>query len=96
MTCKLFCQLYPDVRWVSGNAEKAGRTLKGDDTNGYDIKYTDVDGKIHYVEVKTSRNGEVNFCLSDSELRYGCQNVSLYENIYVVIGDDGLPTHKPW
>jgi len=48
------------------------------------------------VEVKASRNEEITFCLSDSELRFGCQNASSYEIIYVVIGDDGLPAHKPW
>ena len=61
-----------------------------------DIEYKDADGKIQYVEVKASRNEEITFCLSDSELRFGCQNASLYEIIYVVIGDDGLPAHKPW
>ena len=93
---KELLEMYPDARWVSGNAEKAGRIVKGDDTCGYDIKYTDADGKIQYVEVKASRNEEITFCLSDSELRFGCQNASLYEIIYVVIGDDGLPAHKPW
>ena len=88
--------MYPDARWVSGNAEKAGRIVKGDDTCGYDIKYKDADGKIQYVEVKASRNEEITFCLLDSELRFGCQNASSYEIIYVVIGDDGLPAHKPW
>lgn len=93
---KELLELYPDARWVSGNAEKAGHIVKGDDTCGYDIKYTDADGEIHYVEVKSSRNEEITFCLSDSELRFGCQNASSYEIIYVVIGDDGLPVHKPW
>ncbi len=93
---KELLELYPDARWVSGNAEKAGRTVKGDDTCGYDIKYTDTNGKIQYVEVKSSRNQEITFCLSDSELRFGCKNASAYEIIYVVIGDNGLPAHKPW
>lgn len=93
---KELLEMYPDARWVSGNAEKAERIVKGDDTCGYDIKYTDADGKIQYVEVKASRNEEITFCLSDSELRFGCQNASSYEIIYVVIGDDGLPAHKPW
>lgn len=93
---KELLEMYPDARWVSGNAEKAGRIVKGDDTCGYDIKYTDGDGKIQYVEVKSSRNEEITFYISDSELRFGCQNASSYEIIYVVIGDDGLPAHKPW
>jgi hypothetical protein len=89
-------ELYPDARWVSGNAEKAGRTLKGDDTCGYDIRYTDNEGVIQYVEVKSSRNEEITFFISDSELRFGCRNAASYEIIYVVIGDDGRPAHKPW
>jgi len=89
-------KIYHDVTWVSGNAEKAGYIIKGNDTCGYDIKYTDENGLIQYVEVKASRNEEITFCLSDSELRFGCQNASSYEIIYVVIGDDGLPVHKPW
>ena len=88
--------LYPDVRWVSGNAEQAGLIVKGDDTCGYDIKYTDSKGMIQYVEVKSSRSEDIAFNLSDSELQFGCQNASSYEIIYVVIGDDGFPVHKPW
>lgn len=93
---KELLELYPDARWVSGNAEKAGHTLKGDDTCGYDIKYTDENGEIQYVEVKSSRNEEITFSISDSELRFGCQNASSYEIIYVAIGENGKPLHKPW
>lgn len=89
-------KLYPDARWISGNAEKAGIALKGDDTCGYDIKYTDGNGVIQYVEVKASRNDEITFILSDNELRFACKNASCYEVIYVVIGDDGRLAHDPW
>ncbi|MDE7238466.1 MAG: DUF3883 domain-containing protein [Lachnospiraceae bacterium] len=88
--------LYPDARWVSGNAEKAGHATKGDDTCGYDIKYTDESGMIQYVEVKASRNEDITFLLSDSELRFGCKNAANYEIIYVVVGEDGKPAHQPW
>ena len=93
---KELLELYTDAIWVSGNAEKAGYIVKGDDTCGYDIKYKDENGNIQYVEVKSSRNEEITFSLSDSELRFGYQNAAFYEIIYVVIGDDGLPSHKPW
>lgn len=93
---KELLNLYPDARWVSGNAEKAGHATKGDDTCGYDIKYTDANGLIQYVEVKASRSEDIAFLLSDSELRFGCQNSSCYEIIYVVVGDDGKPAHQPW
>ena len=93
---KELLNLYPNARWISGNAEKAGKVLKGDDTCGYDIKYTDGNGVIQYVEVKASRNDEITFILSDNELRFACKNASCYEVIYVVIGDDGMPAHEPW
>ena len=88
--------IYPDARWVSGNAEKAGYAVKGDDTCGYDIKYTDESGATQYVEVKASRNEDVSFIISDSELRFGCKNAANYEIIYVVVGEDGKPAHEPW
>lgn len=93
---KELLNLYPDAQWISGNAQKVGRAPKGDDTCGYDIKYTDSDGIIQYVEVKASRNKDITFVLSDSELRFACKNSACYEIIYVVIGDDGLPVHQPW
>lgn len=93
---KELLNIYPDARWISGNAEKAGKALKGDNTCGYDIKYTDENGVIQYVEVKASRNDEITFVISDNELRFACKNASCYEIIYVVIGDDGMPAHEPW
>lgn len=86
--------LNPDARWVSGNAEKAGHTIKGDDTCGYDIKYTDEKGMIQYVEVKASRSEDISFLISDRELKFGCKNAENYEIIYVVIGDDGKTVHQ--
>lgn len=88
--------LYPSTRWISGNAEKAGRIAKGDDTCGYDIRYNDAQGNTQYVEVKASRNNEVVFYLSDNELRFARSHASCYEIIYVVIGDNGQPAHEPW
>lgn len=88
--------IYPDARWISGNAQKANRIIKGDDTCGYDIKYTDENGIIQYVEVKASKNTDIVFSLSDNELRFACQNADCYEIIYVVIGDDGKPVGQPW
>ena len=88
--------LYPSTRWISGNAEKAGRIAKGDDTCGYDIRYNDAHGNTQYVEVKASRSREIVFYLSDNELKFARSHASCYEIIYVVIGDDGQPAHQPW
>jgi len=93
---KELLEIYPDARWVSGNAEKAGSAVKGDDTCGYDIMYHDESGATQYVEVKASRNEDVSFIISDSELRFGCKNAANYEIIYVVVGEDGKPAHQPW
>lgn len=88
--------LYDDVRWVSGNAEKAGRIDKGDDTCGYDIRYKDEDGNVQYVEVKSSKSEDITFYISDKELRFACDNADNYEIIYVLIGEDGKPSDKPF
>ena len=88
--------LYPSTRWISGNAEKAGRIAKGDDTCGYDIRYNDTHGNTQYVEVKASRNKEIAFYMSDNELKFARSHASCYEIIYVVIGDDGQIAHQPW
>lgn len=93
---KELLKLYPDARWVSGNAEKAGHVAKGDDTCGYDIKYTDEAGSIQYVEVKASKSDDIMFHLSDNELQFGCQNATNYEIIYVVVDEDGKPVNQPW
>ena len=88
--------LHPGAKWISGNAEKAKQISKGDDTCGYDIKYTDEDGTIQYVEVKASRSEDIAFYLSDNELRFGCAHAGQYEVIYVVVDEDGKPVNKPW
>lgn len=51
---------------------------------------------IQYVEVKASRNEDITFLLSDSELRFGCKNAVNYEIIYAVVGEDGKSAHQPW
>ncbi len=89
-------QLYQDVKWVSGNAQKVNQNFNGDDTCGYDMKYIDENGTVQYVEVKASTNENIKFFISDNELRFGCRNASNYEIIYVVIGEDGKPAHRPW
>ena len=87
---------YPDARWVSGYAETAGYTDKGDDTCGYDIKYTDSSGIVQYVEVKASTDERISFDISSNELRKALENPSNYEVIFVVIGEDNQLKNPPY
>ena len=88
--------IYPDTRWISGNAQKANCIIQGDDSCGYDIKYTDENGAIQYVEVKASKNSEIIFSLSSNELKFALQHSDCYEIIYVVFGEDDKPAGSPW
>ena len=62
-----------NVRWLSGNASKAGVIIgSGDDTLGYDMKYTDSEGNVQFVEVKSATRigaDEYSFVLTDNEER---------------------------
>lgn len=88
-------QLYPSTRWVSGNAEKVNSKVKGDDTCGYDIVYTDDNGVVQYVEVKASRDDNIVFYLSESEFQFARNHADVYEIIYVHIGEDSKLKGKP-
>ena len=87
--------LYPSLRWISGNAEKAGSVKNGDDTCGYDMVYTDDNGVTQYVEVKASRDDSIVFYLSESEFQFARNHAGVYEIIYVHIGDDSKLKGKP-
>ena len=87
--------LYPSLRWISGNAEKAGSVKNGDDTCGYDMVYTDENGVTQYVEVKASRDDSIVFYLSESEFQFARNHAGVYEIIYVHIGDDSKLKGKP-
>ena len=94
---KELMQLYPETaRWISGNAQQANRTDKGDDSCGYDMYYVDESGVKQYVEVKASKSEEIVFSLSDNELKFALSHSKNYEIFYVVIGDDGKPKHEIW
>ena len=94
---KELMQLYPETaRWISGNAQQANRTDKGDDSCGYDMYYVDESGVKQYVEVKASKSEEIIFSLSDNELKFALSHSKNYEIFYVVIGDDGKPKHEIW
>ena len=66
------------VGWVSLNAKKAGINPSGNDSNGYDIYYKK-DGKIKYIEVKSSKNEVTSFNISKYEIEFGEKNKEDYE-----------------
>ncbi|MEE0946829.1 MAG: DUF3883 domain-containing protein [Acutalibacteraceae bacterium] len=75
------------VVWVSGNGYKAKANRMGDDSLGYDIWYSDNDGKKHYVEVKGSSSENIEFILTKNELDFAEQHAEEYEIWYVRIID---------
>lgn len=75
------------VVWVSGNGHRASENQGGDDSLGYDIWYSDENGKKHYVEVKGSTSENVEFVLTKNELEFAEQHAEEYEIWYVRIVD---------
>jgi hypothetical protein len=72
------------VEWLSGNAEKASKVDHGDDTLGYDMKYSDSNG-IHYVEVKGSSASNIEFTLTKNEFDFAEKHKDSYELWFVPI-----------
>lgn len=72
------------VAWVSGNAEKAHEIEKGDDSLGYDIKYS-IDGVIHYVEVKGTCSNSIEFTMTKNEFSFAKSHPNDYELLFVFI-----------
>ena len=73
------------VAWVSGNGYRAKVNACGDDSLGYDMWYTDNEGKKHYVEVKGSTSENVEFDLTKNEMEFAEKHVEEYEVWYVHI-----------
>lgn len=75
------------VVWVSGNGYRANENQGGDDSSGYDIWYSDENGKKHYAEVKGSTSENIEFVLTKNELEFAEQHAEEYEKWYVRIVD---------
>ncbi len=71
-----------NVRWVSGNAAKAGVIIgSGDDTLGYDMTYTDIDGNVQFIEVKSATDigdNKYSFILTSNEEQTARENLDSY------------------
>lgn len=81
------------VEWVSGNGARAGQVKEGDDTCGYDMRYTDEEGKLRYVEVKGTSSENLEFILTKNEFYFAQQNKDQFELWFVFIKDGkaGIP-----
>ena len=71
------------VKWVSENARKDNVNPDGGAGYGYDIKYTDTNGKVIFVEVKSAKGSDLNFIITENELRFAEQNAKYHEIILV-------------
>lgn len=78
------------MEWVSGNAEKAHVIQHGDDSLGYDLRYSDSNG-IHFVEVKGSSSNIIEFNVSKNEYEFADQHRDNYELWYVMIDENKMP-----
>lgn len=85
---------FGSVVWVSGNGERAGATIHGNDSCGYDMRYTDAEGNIHYVEVKGTASNNLEFELSRNEFNFAQENKERYELWFVFIKDGEV--QKPY
>lgn len=72
------------VIWASEYAKIINVNPEGRDNIGYDIAYTDDDGKKHFVEVKATKNDDLAFFISKAEVRFGQKNRSDYDVILVL------------
>ncbi len=82
---------YNDIKWLSGNAEKAKfiNSAQGNDNLGYDMTYTDENGNIQYVEVKKATqesNNVYSFIISQNEENFALKNINNY-SVFLVIND---------
>ena len=81
------------VEWISGNGARAGQVSEGNDSCGYDMRYTDTDGKVHYVEVKGTSSDSLEFILTKNEFNFAQQHKEQFELWFVFIkdGEAGTP-----
>lgn len=74
---------YNDVVWVSENAKKDGVNPDGIGGMGYDLKYTNANGKTAYVEIKSAAGSNITFVITENELNFAEEHSNQYEVILV-------------
>ncbi len=74
---------YNNVVWVSENAKKEGVNPDGIGGLGYDLKYTNANGKTVYVEIKSTVGSNVTFIITENELNFAEEHSDQYEVILV-------------
>lgn len=61
---------YKNVVWVSENAKKGGINPDGIGGLGYDLTYTNDEGKTIYIEIKSTTGTNLSFMISEGELSF--------------------------
>lgn len=80
------------VEWISGNGARAGQVKEGNDNCGYDMRYADADGKVHYVEVKGTSSDSLEFILTKNEFNFAQLHKEQFELWFVFIKDGAAGT----
>ncbi len=75
---------FEKVFWVSEYAKTANINPEGSDMIGYDLSYLDEYDRVHYVEVKSSKDDDYLFSISNAEIKFGERHGSDYEVILVL------------
>ena len=86
---------YQNIQWHSGNAQRAGVVLEGNDSLGYDMSYINKSGKEIFVEVKSSSSNSdiIEFIISQNELDFALAHRDCYV-IYFVYLENGIAKIK--
>lgn len=76
---------HPSIKWVSENAKKANVNPEGRAGQGYDMEYTDENGRRIYIEVKTStsKTNKIDFYMSENEFNFAQKNPLNYKIYFV-------------
>lgn len=82
-----------EVKWLSNNAKKCGKTDQADDNCGYDMHYFNENGEQIFVEVKTSNaqnTDKFEFYISQNELDCALEKGKFYEIYFVQLENKSI------
>ncbi len=73
------------IEWISGNAKKAQKILRGDDTLGYDVRIRLASGEYNYYEIKGSEKDFQSIEISTNEIVFGEKHPKDFFVIFVKV-----------
>jgi len=79
---------FTEVLWVSENAKKHGINSEGRAGFGYDMQYSDENGKTIFVEVKSSSGTAITFHITENELLFAERHAGNYKIAFVTNIED--------